>query len=73
MYGPVMLDVVGTELTEADIARLTHPSTGGVILFARNFTSREQVTELVNAIHRLAKSTTAHCGRSRGWQGAALP
>jgi len=51
MYGPVMLDVVGTELTEADIARLTHPSTGGVILFARNFTSREQVTELVNAIH----------------------
>lgn len=46
-----MLDVVGTELTEADIARLTHPSTGGVILFARNFTSRKQVTELVNAIH----------------------
>jgi beta-N-acetylhexosaminidase len=53
MYGPVMLDVVGTELTEADIARLTHPSTGGVILFARNFTSRDQVTELVNAIHEV--------------------
>ena len=48
-----MLDMVGTELTEADISRLTHPSTGGVILFARNFTSREQVTELVNAIHDL--------------------
>jgi len=53
MYGPVMLDVVGTELTEADIARLTHPSTGGVILFTRNFTSREQVAELIDAIHEV--------------------
>src|SRR6056300_1911263 len=53
MYGPAMLDVVGTELTEADIARLTHPSTGGVILFTRNFTSREQVAELIDAIHEV--------------------
>jgi len=48
-----MLDLVGTELTEADIARLTHPSTGGVILFTRNFTSREQVAELIDAIHEV--------------------
>jgi beta-N-acetylhexosaminidase len=49
--GPVMLDVVGTELTDDDIRRIRHPLTGGVILFARNFETREQVTALASAIH----------------------
>lgn len=49
--GPVMLDVVGTTLTAEDIRRIRHPLTGGVILFARNFTGRQQVTELAAAIH----------------------
>ena len=49
--GPVMLDVVGTTLTADDIRRIRHPLTGGVILFARNFTGRKQVTELAAAIH----------------------
>ena len=49
--GPVMLGVEGLELTAADRERLTHPLTGGVILFARNFASREQVTALNAAIH----------------------
>lgn len=51
--GPVMLGVEGLELTAADRERLTHPLTGGVILFARNFASREQVTALNAAIHAL--------------------
>ena len=34
-----MLDVVGTTLTDDDIRRLAHPMTGGIILFARNFTT----------------------------------
>ncbi len=38
-----MLDVVGTELTDDDIRRLKHPLVGGVILFARNFTSCTQL------------------------------
>src|SRR5690606_25199347 len=49
--GPVMVDVAGATLTEAEIARLRHPLTGGVILFARNFASRDQLTELTAAIH----------------------
>lgn len=49
--GPVMLDVVGTTLTADDIRRIRHPLTGGVILFARNFTGRKQVTDLAAAIH----------------------
>ena len=31
-----MLDVVGTTLTDADIRRIAHPMTGGIILFARH-------------------------------------
>lgn len=49
--GPVMLDVVGTTLTDDDIRRIRHPLTGGVILFARNYQNRKQLTALTNAIH----------------------
>ncbi|RZI40199.1 beta-N-acetylhexosaminidase [Herbaspirillum sp. HC18] len=49
--GPVMLDVVGTTLDENDIRRIKHPLTGGVILFARNYKDREQLTALTQAIH----------------------
>ena len=51
--GPVMLDVEGTQLTDADRARLLHPATGGVILFARNYASPEQVAALTMEIRSL--------------------
>ena len=50
-FGPVMLDVVGTELDENDIRRIRDPLTGGVILFARNYRDRAQLTALTAAIH----------------------
>ncbi len=49
--GPVMVDVQGCTLTDHEIARLQHPLVGGVILFSRNFESREQLTALCKAIH----------------------
>jgi beta-N-acetylhexosaminidase len=49
--GPVMLDVVGLTLTDDDARRIRHPLTGGVILFARNFTDRAQLCALTQAIH----------------------
>lgn len=51
--GPLMLDIAGTELTDDDKRRLTHPLTGGVILFSRNFTSRKQLAALTAEIHAL--------------------
>lgn len=49
--GPVMLDVVGTSLTDDDLRRIRHPLTGGVILFARNYENRSQLMTLTSAIH----------------------
>ncbi len=53
MHGPVILDLLGTELCDADIARLQHPATGGIILFSRNYASRDQLYRLIRQIHEL--------------------
>ena len=43
---PVVLDIAGTTLSAADKRRLRHPLTGGLVLFARNWESRLQLTAL---------------------------
>jgi len=45
-----MLDVLGTQLTAEDEARLRHPMVGGVILFARNYQSPGQLAQLTASI-----------------------
>jgi beta-N-acetylhexosaminidase len=45
-HAPVILDIAGTTLNADDRRRLAHPLTGGVILFARNWVSRAQLTAL---------------------------
>jgi beta-N-acetylhexosaminidase len=47
MTAPVILDIAGTTLNADDRRRLAHPLTGGMILFARNWQQRAQLTELV--------------------------
>jgi beta-N-acetylhexosaminidase len=44
--GVVVCDVEGFSLNARDIARLSHPQVGGVILFSRNFESLAQVSAL---------------------------
>ena len=50
-----MLDILGSKLTDDDRERLSNPLVGGVILFSRNFESREQLSKLTRQIHRLRK------------------
>lgn len=52
-YGPLMIDVAGTALTDEERTRLCHPLVGGVILFARNYACPEQLTALCADIHAL--------------------
>lgn len=51
--GCVMLDVKGSVLEVEDVERLRHPAVGGVILFSRNFTSKKQITALIDQIHAI--------------------
>jgi beta-N-acetylhexosaminidase len=55
LHAPVVLDVAGTTLSKADKQRIKHPLTGGLVLFARNFESRLQLTQLTAAIKKLRR------------------
>jgi beta-N-acetylhexosaminidase len=59
--GPVVLDPAGPGLTEEDRRRLAHPAAGGVILFAHNFESPEQLQALTAEIARLREPRLLVC------------
>ena len=48
--GPIMIDLLGKELQADERELLRHPLVGGVILFTRNFESREQIRQLVSDV-----------------------
>ena len=52
-HAPLIIDIAGTALTDDDRRRLAHPLVGGLILFARNWQSRAQLTQLTADIKRL--------------------
>lgn len=54
-FGPVIVDVAGHRLTAGERRRLRHPLVGGVILFARNYQSPEQLRALTAEIHACRK------------------
>ena len=47
---PLLLDIAGTHLDANDRRRLQHPLTGGLVLFARNWIDRAQLTALTTEI-----------------------
>jgi len=49
-HAPLIIDVAGHRLTPDDRRRLAHPLVGGVILFARNWQDRAQLTRLCRQI-----------------------
>ena len=49
-HAPLIIDVAGLTLTRTDRERLKHPLVGGMILFARNWQDREQLTRLCREI-----------------------
>ena len=51
--GPLMVDLRADSLSAQEKRLLLEPSVGGVILFSRNFTSVESLTNLVSEIHAL--------------------
>ncbi len=53
--GPVMLDVEGLSLTQQEKQKINHPNTGAVILFSRNYSSPEQIEELIQQIRQARK------------------
>ena len=55
LFGPVMIDVAGLTLTGTEKKIINHPNTGAIILFARNFASPEQVTDLITEIRSARK------------------
>ena len=49
-HSPLLLDIAGTHLDANDRRRLRHPLTGGLVLFARNWIDRAQLTALTTEV-----------------------
>lgn len=52
-HAPLIIDIAGLTLSKIDIQRLANPVVGGLILFARNWQSRQQLTALCHNIKQI--------------------
>lgn len=55
MHAPLIIDIAGLSLTKTDRRRLKHPLVGGIILFARNWQDRAQITALCRDIKKVRR------------------
>lgn len=62
----LVIGISGTEVQPAEREWLAHPAVGGVILFSRNFASRQQVTELCAALRATAPGPLILCVDQEG-------
>ncbi|GIU20770.1 beta-hexosaminidase [Shewanella colwelliana] len=46
----LMMDLLSTEITEHEAEQLKHPMVGGLILFSRNYQSRDQLIALIKSV-----------------------
>jgi len=53
MQAPLIIDIAGLTLSRQDRLRLAHPLVGGLILFARNWQDRAQLTALCRSVKKL--------------------
>ena len=60
---PLIIDLVGPEVSEEEREILQHPLVGGVILFSRNYESRSQVQNLIDQIQKIRLGVTGTLGR----------
>ena len=75
--GPLLVGIDGLSLDDATRQQLLHPGVGGVILFARNFSSVDQVCDLVADIRalrqpRLLVAVDQEGGRVQRFRGPGL-
>ena len=54
-HAPLIIDIAGVTLSKVDRQRLKSPLVGGLILFARNWQNREQLTALCRDIKKVRK------------------
>jgi len=54
-HAPLIIDIAGLSLSKIDRQRLKHPLVGGIILFARNWQDRAQLTQLCREIKKVRR------------------
>jgi beta-N-acetylhexosaminidase len=59
--GPILVGLSGIDLDADDVAHLRHPAVGGVVLFTRNFSCRDQLERLVARIRDLRNPRLLVC------------
>ena len=55
-HAPLIIDIAGLSLSRIDRQRLQHPLVGGLVLFARNWQSRAQLTQLCRDIKKVRRN-----------------